>query len=321
MSIRSGHLALVHLPSTRLLSVPRGAVPRLSHPDEWQLDWPWIVGIATASGLPAFPANWRLWAGNLVTGKHIILDNYRAHHHPVAEFYPHIAVSAGRVAWVFSSNRTGDGGFPAERIALANLSTGHRTFLTSPDPHGVVDRITFSGTRIVWEAGKVIGRHPADVWLYDLGDHKLTRLSRNVVDTSSSLYPRLSGRYLLFEQGPYGSNFGTPYLVDLASRRGKSSREWWHSYRFWQLDSVGTTTTQMGNGLVSWTDHRLLDVTRARIWKQHVLIGKGAWLVGDIAGRTVLVHDQEFNTGRQTYAVWEVPRACMAKGFATESNL
>lgn len=304
-------LAVVHLPSTRLVPVPPGAYPRQSDEDLWQMHWPWIVEIVYTSGLPAFPANWELWAGNVVTGRHFILDSYRAHRHPVAEFFPHFALSGRRVVWEYSSDRlSAYTRFPAERIALVDLATRRRSFLTAPNPKAVYDRITFSGRRIVWESVNAIGRHPAvDLWLYDLRSHRLTRLSRNGAAEDSSLYPRLAGRYLLFEQGPYGSDFGTPYLVDLQAKIAVNGADWWRAYHFRRLGRTGLTNTQMGDGLVSWDDWKLLDVTRSRVWSNRY------WSVYAIAGRTVLVDHTDRKTGGETYAAWQIPLACVVRGF------
>jgi len=304
-------LSIVHLPSTRLVPVPRSSYPRRTFLGFWQIDWPWIVGIAYTTPLPAFPANWQLWAGNVVTGRHVILDNYRAHRHPVAEFFPQFALNGGRVVWEYSTNQPmAVNSFPAQGIAMEDLATHRRTFLTAPDPDVVDERITFSGTRIVWEsAGATRKTSAVDLWMYELQSHTLTRLSRNTSSADSSLYPRLSGRYLLFEQGPNGSDSGTPYLVDLGTKTGAASPRWWQAYRFRQLGRNGLTNTQMGDGLVSWDDWRLLDVTRSRVWFNRY------WTVIAIAGRMVLVGHMNMETGHETYAAWQIPAACTAPGF------
>ena len=300
------HLSVVHLPSTRLMPVPRGAYPRRTFLGQWQIDWPWIVGIASTTPLPAFPANWRLWAGNVVTGRHVILDSYRAHRHAVAEFYPSFALNGGRVAWAYSINRpVRADAFPVQRIALENLTTHRRALLPGPTANAVYERITFSGRRIVWQsAGSTGQRSAVDLWLYDLSSHTSSRLSRNTTSADSSLYPRLAGRYLLFEQGPAGSDYGVPYLVDLESRTGVSGRPWWRAYHFRQLGKKGLTNTQMGDGLVSWDDWRLLDLTRSTVWPERY------WSIDAIAGRTVLVDHMNGETGHESYAAWRISPAC-----------
>jgi hypothetical protein len=135
-------------------------------------------------------------------------------------------------------------------------------------------------------------------------------LSRNTTDTSSSLYPRLAGRYLLFEQGPYGSDYGTPYLVDLGKKKGAVSRQWWRAYHFRQLGREGLTNMQMGDGLVSWDEWRLLDVSRSAVWPQRY------WRVDAIAGRTVLVDHMNPETGHETYVAWRIPTACAISGLS-----
>jgi hypothetical protein len=304
-------LSLVHLPSTRLVPVPRGAYPNRTFLGQWQLDWPWIAGVDFNTPLPAFPANWRLWVGNVVTGRHIILDSYRAHRHPVAGFFPRFALNGDRVVWEYSSGPTpGRGSFPAQRIALEDLATQHRTFLTAPSPKALLGRITFSGPRIVWESPDVAWTGgPIDLWMYDLQTHTVTRLSRNTTGAGSSLYPRLAGRHVLFEQGPAGSNYGAPYLVDLGAKTGASTARWWREYRFRQLGRDGLTNTQMGDGLVSWDDWRLLDLTRSKVWPERY------WTIDAIAGRTALVDHMNPETGHETYAAWLIPAACEPAGF------
>jgi hypothetical protein len=303
----------VRLPSTRLVPVPRGAYPRRTFLGQWQIDWPWIAGIAYTTPLPAFPADWRLWAGNLVTGRRVILDSYRAHRHPVAEFFPRFALNGGRVVWEYSVDRpVRFDRFSSQGIAIEDLTTRRRELLTPPDPEAVLGRITSSESRIVWEEQTVSTTKKSlavDLWLYDLRSHRLTRLSRNTTSASSSLYPRLAGRYLLFEQGPNGSDYGVPYLVDLTVKTGAASRQWWRAYRFRQLGRDGLTNTQMGDGLVSWEDWRLLDVTRSKVWPERY------WTVDAIAGRTVLVDHMNMETGHETYAAWQIPSACAASGF------
>jgi hypothetical protein len=214
------------------------------------------------------------------------------------------------VVWEYSTDRPGYAGFPTERIALEDLTTQRRTFLAAPDPKAGYERITFSGTRIVWETVGTTVKSPADnLWLYDLQSHTLTRLSRNTAAARSSLYPRLAGRFLLFEQGPYGSDYGTPYLVDLGIKTDTPRRQWWRAYRFRQLGRDGLTNTQVGDGLVSWDDWRLLDVTRSRVWFNRY------WTMDAIAGRTVLVDHMNAETGHETYAAWQIPPACAASGF------
>jgi len=204
----------------------------------------------------------------------------------------------------------GHGSFPAQRIALENLSTQRRTFLTATDPQALLGKITFPGPRIVWESPDMAWTGgPFDLWLYDLRTHSLTRLSRSTAHFGSSLYPRLAGRYLLFEQGPSGSDYGTPYLVDLGRRTGNVSRQWWRAYRFRQLGREGLTNTQMGNGLVSWDDWRLLDVSRSKVWPEHY------WRVDAIAGRTVLVYHMDPETGHESYVAWQIPETCATPGF------
>lgn len=298
-------LSVLNLQSMRLAPVSRGAYPPRTFLDQWQMEWPWIVGVAYTTPLPALPANWRLWVGNAATGQHFILDSYRAHRHPVSEFFPGFALNGGRVVWEYSSARSMRGNpFPAQRIALENLKTHRKKYLTASDPNAVYERITFSGTRVVWESAGIAEKKLAvDLLLYDLQTQKVTRLSRNTTRANSSLYPRLAGRFLLFEQGPHGSDYGTPYLVDLGAKTSISTRRWWRGYRFWRLDRLGLTNTQMGYGLVSWDDSRLLDVTRSKVWLT------GDWMVDAIAGRIVLAHMDE------EYVAWLIPRACAVPGF------
>jgi hypothetical protein len=297
------------------MPIPRSAYPPRTFLAGWQLEWPWIVGIAYTTPPPTIPADWRLWAGNVVTGMHFILDTYRNHRHPVPEFFPRFALNAGRVAWEFSIDRPARfDTFSSQRIALEDLKSRHRTFLTAPDPLAVYGRITMSGHRIVWESqrfgtsGKSV---PVDLSMYDLSSHRLSQLSHNASPNSSSLYPRLSGRYLLFEQGPFDSDSGTPYLVDLSSRQGSATRRWFSKYRFWRLGKGGLTNTQLGNGLISWGDGRILDVTRGKIWT----FGFRSWRVDAIAGRTVLVERIDPTNGHVSYAAWRFPEACSASGF------
>jgi len=97
--------------------------------------------------------------------------------------------------------------------------------------------------------------------------------------------------------------------VGLGRKAGAASSQWWRAYRFRQLGPNGLTNTQMGAGLVSWDDWRLLDVTRSRVWMERY------WTVDAIAGRTVVVNHMNPETGHETYSAWQVPRICAAPGF------
>jgi hypothetical protein len=97
--------------------------------------------------------------------------------------------------------------------------------------------------------------------------------------------------------------------VDLGAKTGASTARWWREYRFRQLGRDGLTNTQMGDGLVSWDDWRLLDLTRSKVWPERY------WTIDAIAGRTALVDHMNPETGHETYAAWLIPAACEPAGF------
>jgi hypothetical protein len=97
--------------------------------------------------------------------------------------------------------------------------------------------------------------------------------------------------------------------VDLGAKTGASTARWWREYRFRQLGRDGLTNTQMGDGLVSWDDWRLLDLTRSKVWPERY------WTIDAIAGRTVLVDHMNPETGHETHAAWLIPPACEPAGF------
>lgn len=309
------HLSLAHLPSARLSPALPGAYPRRTFLAGWQMAWPWIAGIAYTTPLPARPADWRLWAGNVVTGAHVVIDSYRRHRHPVAGFFPHFALNGGRVAWELSTDRPARfDTFTAQQIAVFDLRTRRRMLITTPDSTTILGRITMSGSRLVWEGQRLdaTGRARAvDLWLADLSTGAITQLSHNTAATSSSLYPRLQGRLLLFEQGPAGSDFGHPYLVDLAARRGAGRWQWWRDYPYRSLGVTGLTNTQMGAGLVSWDDWQILDLTRSQVWPLRGTPFR-RWRVDAIAGRTALVERIDPTTAHVTYEAWQFPATCAA---------
>lgn len=305
--------AVVHLPSTRMVPLPPGAYPRKTFTDFWQIEWPWIVGIAFTSHLPAIPANWSLWAGNAETGKHFIIDSYRLHRHPVPEFFPHFSLNDARVAWELAVDRPArDTTFSAQQIAVIDLHSRKRTILTEPDATAVLGRLTMSGPRIVWERTPVatsLGRQPrTDLMLADTRTGAITQLSHNGPDGWSSLYPQVHGQYLLFEQGPADSDYGRPYLVDLGTQTDGRYKQWWRDYRFRSLGKTGGTNTQIGDGLVFWAYQGLLDVTRSQIWP---LPTPDGWSVRVLAGRTAVVTRlANPNGAHMAYAAWVIPETC-----------
>ena len=64
-------MAVVTAGSARYRPIPSGAYPHAGVLQRWQLSWPWLVGVFSRQSMPTL--GWTLWAGNLQTGKHIVL--------------------------------------------------------------------------------------------------------------------------------------------------------------------------------------------------------------------------------------------------------
>jgi len=96
-------MALVTAGSARYRSIPSGAYPHAGVLQRWQLSWPWLVGVFNLQSTPTL--GWTLWAGNLQTGTHIVLDRgHEVGKSGTMHAFPDFDPSDGKVAWTWTSS-------------------------------------------------------------------------------------------------------------------------------------------------------------------------------------------------------------------------
>jgi hypothetical protein len=312
-SAQPTRMALVRIGSRVLTSIPAGAYPHGTILGKWQMEWPWIVGIAGSQSLPG-PPSWELWAGNVQTGAASILDRAARPSAPPSGPAPDFSLERGRVAWIYGAvvRPAVDLGNQLEyRVALDTLATHTRRFLTPLSPV-VYGRITLGGSRVVWEQQTPLPaqrRAPyslIDLRSYDLRSGQTLQLTHSTLRAGSSLLPSLWGNLLLFEHGASIWSGGSIVLVDLAAHVAGGGPAWWQMYQYHVLSPHGTYPALAG-GLATWGSNVLSNLATSTVWtfpvREH---GPPGWGVTMLGGGNALMTRPGFG-----YAVWQVSGACV----------
>jgi len=148
-------MALAVAGSPHFRALPSGAYPHFGVLQRWQLSWPWLVGVVDAQALPG-PVDWRLWAGNLQSGQHVVIDqgnNASAGRSDRLRTFPDFELARGRVVRTRTFHYLLPGVRAVEHIALYDLASRRTMTLAIPEPgsHEMYANPTLSGSRVVWE--------------------------------------------------------------------------------------------------------------------------------------------------------------------------
>jgi hypothetical protein len=244
--------------SARYRPIPSGVYPHFGVLQRWLLSWPWLVGVFNRQSMPTL--GWTLWAGNLQTGKHIVLDWGREiGKSGTMHAFPDFDLSDGKVVWTRISYCLHPDTPMRSRIALYDL-VGHReTLLEIPVSARRYGNPTLWGTRVVWERYTELPcththcpNHLIDLQLYDLATHHLQTLSHSSFRLGSSFSPGLWRHDLVFLHGYDADSGGTIIMVDLSTRLRGHHRFWWENFRSRVLQRRPAIELSVRDSLVSW---------------------------------------------------------------------
>jgi hypothetical protein len=255
-------MALAVFGRPRLRPIPPGAYPHFGVLQRWQIAWPWIVGVVDRQPLPG-PIDWQLWAGNVVTGRHIILDHGNnadtADSTAVMRGFPDFDLAQGRVVWTWNAYHLHRAGWGRFRIAFDDLTTRRRSFLplqASP----IYSNPTIWGDRVVWEhvtrfACRDLCPHEIiDQQLYDIRTHRLSALTHSTFRTGNSFAPGLWENDLVFLHGNGSgpASGGRVTSVDLSTRVPGRHPSWWQAYRHRSFTRGTVIALMVRDGLAAW---------------------------------------------------------------------
>lgn len=304
-------------------AVAAAAYPHYGETARFHLEYPWIVGIAHVH-VP--PDDWVLWVGNVVTGRHLILDHYNASS-GIGKEYTDVALDAHRVLWVDNAYRNvGQRTVTLwNRLDLYDLATGRQTYIAS-DPFGkyVYSQPTLYGNTAVWVRNTIIpgkGLHPVtDLVRYQLGSRQVTNLTHNTQLSGQSLEPSLWRHYLLFKQSPSPYSTGDIVLWDLNQRHFPLWRKpgaalldrwgemplWGDGLAYWQAEYQATAAIYVAGSPTVWTLQYGPHMGEPKYQKYD-------WTIHFVAGRNVVLERRNAGWGglkaHTTYLVWGFPRA------------
>ena len=252
-------MALLTAGSARYQSIPAGAYPHAGILQRWQFSWPWIVGVFNLRSSPTL--GWTLWAGNVQTGQHIVLDQGHAVSTTRAvHAVPDFDLANGTAVWTSIVYTLRGEAAPRNRIALYNLAAHHASFLPIPASPRRFASPSLWGTHIVWErytgvpcTNRRCPNSLIDLQLYDLATRNLRTLTRSSVRTGNSFSPGLWRSDLVFQHGRQDAQGGgIVILVDLASHVPGKHRFWWQHFRYRVLQPQATVELNVRDGLASW---------------------------------------------------------------------
>jgi len=251
-------MALVTAGSARYRPIPSGAYPHAGVLQRWQLSWPWLVGVFNLQSPPTL--GWTLWAGNLQTGTHIVLDRgHEVGKSGTMHAFPDFDLSDRKVVWTWTSYSLRPNTPMRNRIALYDLAEHRTTFLGIPVSPRRYTNPTLWGTRVVWErytdftcTHTHCPNHLIDLQLYDLATHHLQTLTHSSFRLGSSFSPGLWHNDLVFLHGYDANSGGTIIMVDLSSRVRGHHRFWWENFHSRVLQRRPAIELSVRDGLVSW---------------------------------------------------------------------
>lgn len=317
-------LAIVTAGGRRRL-IPRAEYPHLQL-ERTRLEYPWIVGLR-ATQRP--PADWKLWAANIVTGRHFILDHGNGLNAKVQRQYPDFALNRHRVVWNDVATPTRAYGaanhrlYLWNRLDLYNLDTRRKSVIASTsDGRTLYMQPTISGRTVVWvrmrePRGKLI--NPIyDLVLAHLGSRTVTNLTHNTHHSGVSIEPSLWGHYLLYKQSGNPYDYGDIRLWDLSkgevplrlkpgatllmSQSGEMP-EWDGGVAWWNVGGATSAAYIPGTGRV-WTFQTPAHMGLPKYYKY-------TWQVasGDGGGNLVIKRADANTLAHPIDYVWHFPRA------------
>jgi hypothetical protein len=303
-------MAIVRLGSKVLEPVPPSAYPLSARVGRWYLDWPWVVGEKWTN--PSGPSDWALWAGNVVTGKHVILDHaVDPRRTGLAKAFWGMSVGEDQVAWS-SVLLDSSGTVVRTWVNVYNLVTGrHRQLATRSDGSAYSD-VTEAGSNLV--AVRFKGTD-IDLFLISQVNLSITNLTHNWrrkgLSSGVSMEPSLSGNFLAFKQAPSPYSSGDIVLW----RLGQTKYPIWRMPgRSWLLDSLGEGPL-FGDGIVAWQARYqatvgIFDCSFGRTWilQDPRKIGNYVWQLDTVNGRDILLSRNATRSNNLTYVVWRIPQ-------------
>jgi hypothetical protein len=314
--------------SERLTPIPPTAYPHYGVLERWSLEYPWIVGIVH---LRTPPTDWKLWVGNVITGRHLILDHGNGPNRTIVRQYPDFALNAGRVVWDDTQYCDTAHCLTAQtsrrlhnRLDLYNLRTGQKTFIAPTPATGSIYyyQPTLWGTTIVWVRGMGFPGtrlHPVyDLLRYQLDSGRITNLTHNTQLSGVSSEPSLWRHYLLFTQSPAFTSTGDIVLWDLSSGHfplwrkpgetlldvwGEMPR-WGDGIAWWQAEYQATPALFLAGTDTVWTFEYGPHAGLPQYYQYD-------WEVQTGGGRNVVVERSRSGIGwpasQPTYFVWQLP--------------
>lgn len=319
-------MALVRVGSRTLQPIAAGAYPHYGILLRWQIEYPWIVGLKYNN--PAGPLDWVLWAGNVVTGRHIILDHAVLKNGVPAHTPPEDSLDRGRVAWDMVV-RTPFTNVVHSKIALYDLNRNQES-LYAPSQSGVFyEQPALDGNTVVWVSitpqPRPMKHGTYDLLKLDLTSGQVVNLTHNwetaTGSSGESLEPSLWSHYLVFKQTPSPWSMGDIVLWDLNAGHYPLWRDHQHAA---VLDAYGRDgggeRPLLGTGIAAWdaggqVTSSVLDMTRDTIWtlQDPWKMAHGhyryVWQLFDtqVGGRNVIARrDISRNRSQPVFFVWHI---------------
>jgi hypothetical protein len=264
------HMALAVAGSSALQPIPAGAYPRAGVLQRWRLDWPWIVGINDLQSPPG-PVDWELWAGNLRTGRHIVLDRGGGIHGRSRwiRAVPTFNLAGTQVVWTHGTYALRPGVRTNWAIAIADLRRMRTTMIAlarTPQTTSYANP-TLAGNRLIWERDRSLTHVPrgtfpvrSDLQLEDLPSGRIVTLSRSSGPNGNSFIPTLWRNDLVFTYGQSTVGGGRLIVVHLDHPVYRSAHHWWQHYSDTVL-AGDAIEVEMQDGLLTW-DGGLADLPR-----------------------------------------------------------
>jgi hypothetical protein len=319
------HMATVRDGSKQFVPIAAGAYPQRATLGAWRLDWPWVVGVWwTTPHAPPGPFNWRLTAGNVITGKRVVLDSARSD-----GGYPTFQVNGGRVVWA-ENHDTDVARRSRAWISVFTLKTGLlQKFAYSTETGVLYSDPALSGRRLVFVRSAPHSRRPlTDVIEVSLAlgsRSSVVNITHNWVTKGTdgdgvSYEPALWRNLVIFEQAPSPDSQGIVFLTKLEAGRYPV---WTEPGRVWRLDRDGIHP-QFGSGIAIWqSEHQatlgILDANEGRVWllqnprRIHPGGYRYQWSAEGVGGRDILMRRAPWGGPWQkslAFFVWRVPSAC-----------
>lgn len=272
-----------------------------------------------------------LWAGNVVTGKHLILDHAVLKQGVPGHTPPEYSLDAGRVAWDVVAH-TPFTNVVHSKMALYNLNDNQLSSFAPGATDTFYEQPALAGHTLVWVSIAPPARRKEhglyDLLKLDLRSGQVVNLTHNWerpgASSGISDEPALWSHYLIFKQAPSPWSMGNIMLWDLDA----GSYPLWHDHRHSAvLDLLhqdgGGERPLLGTGIAAWdaggeVTSSVLDMARDRIWtlQNPRKMANGdytyVWQFFDtqVGSRNVIVRrDISRNRSQPVFFVWHIPSA------------